>query len=179
MPSRPQRFSKNDGFTLLEAVMVIVILGVLAAAVVPNLDGLSPKYRLRAAARNAASTISWTRSLSGGTGEAHGIYYNLSEQYYEIFEPPLEEDDPELPFSERPRLTPSFLPDGVRIIRVVFPDGRYESSDEVFVLLDPFGNEGSHILWIQNEEERTISVTFNAMLGVVDFHDGEAEFPEF
>ncbi len=48
---------KNKGFTLVEILLVVVILGILAAMVVPNLSGQGKKARLSAARVDIESNL--------------------------------------------------------------------------------------------------------------------------
>ncbi|GAI18719.1 unnamed protein product, partial [marine sediment metagenome] len=52
---------KNSGFTFLELMVVIGIVGLLAAIAVPNLISRLPKYRVGSAARNVISAVEFAR----------------------------------------------------------------------------------------------------------------------
>ena len=52
---------KNSGFTLIELMVVIGIVGLLAAITVPNLISWLPKYRVGSTARNVISAVEFAR----------------------------------------------------------------------------------------------------------------------
>src|SRR5689334_23994333 len=73
MQSRAHR--RRSGFTLVELVAVVVIVGLIATVTVTRLDFLVPKYRLRGAAREVGSTL--------GLGKAHAAS-NGKDVYFEV-----------------------------------------------------------------------------------------------
>lgn len=66
------RARRKQGYTLLELIIVVAILGLIAAVAVP---GLSPgsDEKLRLAAEEVASAIRFARSEARRTGEGHGL----------------------------------------------------------------------------------------------------------
>src|SRR5579864_6672687 len=73
MQSRTER--KRGGFTLIELIAVVVIMGLIAMVTVTRLDFLVPKYRLRGAAREVGSVL--------GLGKAHAAS-NGKDVYFEV-----------------------------------------------------------------------------------------------
>lgn len=170
----------NTGFTLIELIVVVTILGVLASFVVPNLDGVSPKYRLRSAARTVGQNIGWVRSLGAGIGSEHVLRYDLAENTFTIILPPEGDDDPDLDVDFRETLGIQTLPEGVEITRIIHPDGTSDDYGIVDIVLDEYGITGSHIVVVTNENEESLAVHFESIIGTIQYMPGdEAEFPRW
>ena len=54
---KPQRFLRDRGFTLIEIMVVITILGILAALIVPRVVGRTDDARIAAARQDIASVM--------------------------------------------------------------------------------------------------------------------------
>jgi len=71
------------GFTLIELVIVLAVLGALSAIAVPQLSGLREEADLRAVASTASSEVNnaFARDLAAGTAEntTNGTGVNWSE----------------------------------------------------------------------------------------------------
>ena len=132
--------NSNTGFTIIELIVVIALLGIIATIVVPNLDNFSPRYKLRSAARTVGQTVAWARSLGGGIGREYVIRYRLEEDTIEILLPPEEDEDPNMDFDSRESLGAETLPNGVEITRIVQPDGSRDDYGVVDLVLDKYGS---------------------------------------
>jgi prepilin-type N-terminal cleavage/methylation domain-containing protein len=79
-----RRFYKNKkGFTLVELIMTISILGILALVVIPEDHGLAP-ISLDAAALQVRSDIRYAQNLATTTSESYG-FRTTSDTAYEVY----------------------------------------------------------------------------------------------
>jgi prepilin-type N-terminal cleavage/methylation domain-containing protein len=177
-----ERRRSERGFTLIEVTMVMVIVGVILAFVIPSLDNISPKYALRAAVRDVASTIDLARGSAAGKGRMHAIRYDLANGVYQLFTPGGSDDEPygqgPGPWHLWPAGASRQLPRGVRF-RAIEPLGaRALESGELAVRFDPLSLEGSHIVVLEGEGGKMWSVKYNALLGTADFAEGTVQFEQ-
>ena len=56
--------NSSKGFTLLELMVVVVVIGLMAMITAPNLVNGLPTYRIKAAARDCTSQLRYARSLA-------------------------------------------------------------------------------------------------------------------
>jgi prepilin-type N-terminal cleavage/methylation domain-containing protein len=80
-----QRGQGIAGFTLVELMIVIVILGIAAAIVVPMTSSAS-SMQLRAAANMVAADLEYAKSLAIGTGQVHAVQF-VDTKTYKIVDP--------------------------------------------------------------------------------------------
>jgi type II secretory pathway pseudopilin PulG len=75
-------------FSMVEIMAVLLILGILLLALVPSIDGMVPKYRLRGGAREVASLIEEAQSQAVSTRKEWNIAFDLDHDTYWLVMPP-------------------------------------------------------------------------------------------
>src|SRR5688572_9762366 len=83
------RLAKREaGFTMVEMIVVLAIVGTILAITVIRVEHLSPKYALRAAAREVGGTIDLARGTAAGQYRPTAIEYRIDEGIYQMFARP-------------------------------------------------------------------------------------------
>lgn len=114
---------KTKGFTLIELIAVVVILGVIAAAAVPRFVDLS-----QAARESAAEGVAGSLGSASALNHANGI---LAVEQYSGISSPL----PVLSCDDASYLLDGGLPDGYRVIPSSGSTGNVSHSDTIECLV--------------------------------------------
>jgi prepilin-type N-terminal cleavage/methylation domain-containing protein len=177
------------GFTLIELVIVLTLLGILFSFAAPRLGGLTPKYRLRTYARKLAGTLEKMRVAAIVQGKTTGIRYLLDEsdgepQRFEVLMP-APSDYPDQPLEERRGAIVEAAPEGVRFRGVIVPGARggMISRGLVHIAFTPSGTTGSHIVILEvpgvDGQPEILSVKYNTISGIIDYYNQEVDFLHF
>ncbi len=69
---------RRRGFTLLELLAVVALLGIILFFVVPNVDAMTPGARLKSTARKIASTMELVQGEAIASQKEFMVAYDLS-----------------------------------------------------------------------------------------------------
>ncbi|NOY77763.1 MAG: prepilin-type N-terminal cleavage/methylation domain-containing protein [Calditrichaeota bacterium] len=75
---------QSDGFTFIEVVVVITILGILAAVAIVTLSTSSSDFQLNAAARKIISDVQYAQDLSMTTGNRVQVKFEIANNRYSL-----------------------------------------------------------------------------------------------
>jgi prepilin-type N-terminal cleavage/methylation domain-containing protein len=166
----------TSGFTLIELMVVVLIIGVMVGLSATRMDFVAPKYRLRGAARDVAAIMRQGKSRAAAQGKDVYFEGDLSQGRYWLLVPfPKEDPADTRPVESRPlEYQPVFvrsLPEGVQFVEVVLGDKEKANSGRIRVRLSAFGASSHVIFNMANTDHGTIAVKVNGFTGLVSFHD--------
>ncbi len=75
---------KNFGFTLLELIVVIGLIGLMSAAILPRIFSSSDRYSLSADVRSVVSLLRESRAMAIESHDEKVISFNLTTKEYSI-----------------------------------------------------------------------------------------------
>ena len=75
---------KQDGFTIVELIIVIAVIGIIAAIAVPNFLSWLPDARLKSAARDLYSNLQQAKIGAIKSNKKWAIVFNADARTYEV-----------------------------------------------------------------------------------------------
>ncbi|MBI5745631.1 MAG: GspH/FimT family protein [Nitrospirae bacterium] len=74
----------NKGFTIIELMIVVAIIGIIAAIGFVSLTKQIPHYRLNGSVRDLVSDLRWARTLAIASGEKVNLRLDPSNDRYQV-----------------------------------------------------------------------------------------------
>ena len=183
------------GFTLLELILVLVIIGLLSSLVAPAISSLAG-LKLKTAARRVAAGLRYARSQAVTTGSDYQVVLNLEKGEMTIEclkeeEGPYRENAEEGEYQGRwkegagdeeilqPRTRKKKtyrMPKEVTLAKVIVEDVEvYKDDDEEETWIDfyPNGSCSGGEIYLTNERERVFKIALNFLTGIVKITEEE------
>lgn len=166
------------GFTLLELIVVLLIIGLMTALVTPRLIGSWTKMNLKSSAQKISSSLRYARSLAVSEQITYHAVFDLEKNGLFIkAEKPLnnqdnyltdENDSTETDNSktEKPRSESYFLPDGVNIEKVMIGEDEIDSG-EFDIAFYPAGKSSGGSIILIDEKERRLQISVDFITGII------------
>ena len=77
--------TRAAGFTMLEMMIIVVIIGIVAAMAVPSFFNTIPRLKARTEARNILNFVRLARSKAVSGGAQYGVYIDINNRQYILF----------------------------------------------------------------------------------------------
>jgi prepilin-type N-terminal cleavage/methylation domain-containing protein len=164
--------ASRSGFTLIELMAAVVILGMIAGIVTVNWRAMVPKAELHSSVRAISETINGTRSEAIARNAEYLIEYDLDNARWRMVTPFRLGGGMALGEEERTTLAWKLLPNSIRFLRIVI-DGVDHVQGTCFVRFDPLGGGSSHgIVLGQSPDNHIFSIEVQGLTGTIHLHDG-------
>jgi prepilin-type N-terminal cleavage/methylation domain-containing protein len=174
-PHGGARPTARAGFTLMELMMVVVVIGLISGTVALSWESILPRTRLNSEVRGIAGMLQSTRSDAIARNAEFYVEYDLTEDTYQVLTAFRKEGglmslrDEE---DERLGLGARKLADGVQLASI-YLNGEEYTDGKVRVRFDPLGAASDHALVvIQPAYEATYTIEVLALTGLIRFHEG-------
>jgi len=180
-PHARTRRRSTGGFTLIELMVVVFIIGLMVGIVTVSIDTILPGERLNASIRELAAELSSAKTEATSRSMEFRIEYDQPNDRYRVVTPfkvgggalaTLDDPDDDL---ERYYGPWQKLHPGVAFRRVVIGGVPYERVP-CFVRFDPLGAASDHtVVLVQqgHNYENAFSIEVLALSGLIRMHEGE------
>jgi prepilin-type N-terminal cleavage/methylation domain-containing protein len=178
------RSARRRGFTLIELIVVVLIIGLLLGLATTRMDFMVPKYRVRAAAREVASVLKQGKARAAAQGRDIYFEIDLAKGQYWLLAPFPKEDpnaDPKVVAARPLEYQAVFvrsLPDGVHFIDAIMGDKDKATSGRVRIRLSAFGASSHVILNLTNSDDNIVSIKMNGFTGLISYFDEHQDADE-
>jgi len=161
------------GFTLVEMLAVIVIMGLIATMVTVNWHAMLPKAELNSAVRTLAAAIQSAHSEAISRNAVYRIEYDLDKHRYRINTPFKQGGGMAARDEDRFSLPWTALPQSVHFSHLQI-DGVDYTNGMAFVRFDPLGAASEHVIMlVQKPYDNYYTIEVQALTGLIDYHEGQ------
>lgn len=168
--------NKDEGFSLLELIVVLILVSLMAGLVVPRLAGSLTRMNLRSASQKICSSLRYARSQATSEKMTYTAIFDFEKNGCFI---QVKKDDPEnvedvslddTTLTEENEVKSYFLPEGVKIEKGIRGDEKTES--ETFQIeFFPAGNSSGGDVILVDEKENRYRIHIDFLTGIVKLSD--------
>lgn len=175
----PVRGRGRRGFTFIELMVVISIIGLLSTIVVANLDGLTDRSSLAASARELGNTLLFVRDIATSQNREVLVEIDVEKQRWRIVDVPSPTDVPDAKERQEATWYGRWTSPGDGVVLESFEFNRSDVDKRGFVTLS-FDADGQlspsgFVAYFRHEslpEEEGVSVEMTGLTGALSYSAG-------
>jgi general secretion pathway protein H len=155
------------GFTLLELIVVLVIIGLMAVLVVPRLVGPLANLDLKTASQKISASLRYARSQAAAEKTTYVALFDFEKNRLVIINPPTTPAEPTNSEKDGPGGSKTYdLPGKVRLAKGTSREGEFHSGSFRIFFFPSGGSSGGEIT-VANERGRQYKITVDFITGTV------------
>lgn len=158
------------GFTLLELMLTLAILGLIFGISTVGLDAVTPSSQLNAEARQLASTLALAYNRAAVLGTSVAIRYDLDHNSYGMVIP-----SPRDPKQKQPGKMWK-LGSGVVYEDITVADYKTQKQGWIEIKISPLGYVPAHAVHLAHPKGGKVTLEVNPVTGMVKIWDGYQPF---
>ncbi len=166
----------SAGFSLVELLAVIIVIGMMAALVAVDWRAMLPRTELNSTIRTIATTISGTRSDSIARNAEFGILYDLEGNRWRVVSPYMTGGGLAPDFSRRHAFAWTECKSSVEIESITVEGQQYlenPTDQGLFISFDPLGGASGHtVVLTQPAYDNHFTIEVLGLTGLIRMHDG-------
>lgn len=150
---------KERGFSLLESVVVLIIIGLSVCLVIPSFSRLSKTIELKSTVQKVSSILRYCRSEAVAKGQTYQTIFDLDKKVLMIKSPVLKEKE------GYP------IPEGIMIKEINIHSTHYDTGSPIIEFYPNGGSSGGTILF--SDQRREFKIIIHPLTGAIKVQSSE------
>jgi type II secretion system protein H len=157
---------RNKGFSLIELMVVLILLGISIALVTPSLSRFSRTVELKGAAKKISGILRYCRSEAVNKGQVYQVLFDSSVREVRVQSMELKEEKDE---KREGKVTPKTfsLPEGIRIKDVDILSSLQFPSDIPLIEFYPNGGSNGGTILLDSQDRIGYKIKVDFLTGMV------------
>ncbi len=159
---------KRNGFSLMELVIVLIIIGFSISLVMPSLFRFSKSIELKAAANKVSGILRYYRSEAVQKGKVHQVLFDPDMKEVSILSLDSAEDKGgKKGQEEMVQKNKYHLPNGIQIKELKIPSPQYPADFPAIEFYPNGGSNGGSIL-LNSQDQKGYRIKVHFLTGIVE-----------
>ncbi len=162
---------KQNGFSLMELVVVLVIIGLALSLVTPSLNRLSKTIELKASAREISGMLRYYRSDAIQKRQTHQILFDQESRELKVLLLPLEEEKTKEEENGKRMIKKTYsLPTGIRFKEIQFEPSQTPSPLPAIEFYPGGGSNGGYF-HLDTPDHKGYRIKVHFVTGIVEVEE--------
>ena len=168
-PANPDSELKYSGFTLLELMIVMILMGLMTALVVPVTGTTIARMELKTATKKTASALRYCRNRAAMERITCTACIDFSDNILSIIKKKDSNKDPENKLEDK-NVKKYRLPEGVIIKKIDYNGDEIDHGKFSFIFF-PNGSCSGGTITLAGKKDRTFNIKVDSITGIVTIED--------